>query len=124
MTLRSLLVYVHKLYACVFMQVDYPSCTAVEDCPMDKGTRICLAEDLCERLRAIMVPYTAKDTLLSDRYSKSIAIYSYINRINQSFFYFDFLINVKSFSSKLEQFCYQRRRKETFCIISKCINSN
>jgi len=102
MTLRLLLVYVHKLYACVFMQVDYPSGTAVEDCPMDKGTRICLAEDLCERLRAIMVPYTTKDTLLLDRYSKLIAIYSYKSHQINHFFYSDFLINIKSFFLKLE----------------------
>lgn len=42
-------------YARVFMQVDYPSRTAVGNCPIDKGTRIRLVEDLCEWLRGIMV---------------------------------------------------------------------
>lgn len=35
----SLGFYVRASYACVFMQVDYPSRAAVGDCPMDKGAR-------------------------------------------------------------------------------------
>lgn len=49
---RSVSTYIS--YACVFMQVDYPSRTAVGNCPIDKGTRIRLVEDLCEWLRGIM----------------------------------------------------------------------
>jgi len=110
MTLRSSSMCIS--YACVFMQVDYPSRTAVGDCPMDKGTRIRLVEDLCEWLRTIMAQSVSRRIFFHRIDIPNRSRYSY-KSIKQIYWFYFLNKSIKVFFFEVTTilFIYEKERK-------------